>query len=196
MMPFHPRYFVYEDFPLIVFSDHTSGVIEFLIKFRTKGTYNHVMIMRRPGFFASQGNTYSEVPIHRYMDKGNRLKFVEIAGLTPVQKELIKASIERKLKLPWYKKMYDWVGIVGQAIGIKEINICGLNYCSEDVVCHLIPLIEHTEGQLKEAIASLPIHGSPDDLVEYFKLYPNIFVQRGKWESDEHDDCGSIKSTT
>ena len=170
-----PSNIVNSDCPLLVFSDHTSGLIGFLIKFRTRGSYNHTMWMIKPGYFCSQGNTYSEVPIERYMKKGNRLKFVFFKWLTPVQKEMICASIKKKLQLPCYKKAYDCVGIIGQVIGIKRININGLNYCSEDVVSHLVPLVEYLDGDLKEAISLIPLHGSPDDLNEYMKRNPFVF---------------------
>ncbi len=176
-----------EDFPLIVFSDYTSGLVEFAIKWKTKGEYNHVMYALRPGFFASQGNTYSEVSLDRYMKDGNRLKFVEVLGLTAVQRKLIVASIKAKIKLPWYKKMYDWIGIAGQAIGVKWINTPGLEYCSEDVPQHLKYMAEKglpENSALRSVISWIPKHTSPAELNTYFKKYPDFFRVYGRWDSD------------
>lgn len=174
------------DFPLIVFSDCTSGLIAALIKMRTDATYNHVMWAIEPGVFASQGNTYSKVPFKRYMMKTNRLKFVRVVGLAGIQKRIILASINKKLALPWYKKLYDWFGIFGQAVGIKSINVNGLNYCSEDVALHLTSIIEYvSDSKFCEALSLVPLHGSPEDLNIYFKQYPQYFEVYGRWEGDE-----------
>ena len=174
------------DLPLITLSDNSSGLLEFLIKFRTKGDYNHIMWAHRTGFFASQGNTYSESPASRYMKKGGRLKFYYVSGLSDTQKRLILSSIERKLNLPGWKKAYDWIGIFGQAIGIKKINTPGLNYCSEDVPYHLKFMAGHmAEGDTKRVIEAIPNHASPQELNEYFKQNPNVFVLWGKWEADD-----------
>lgn len=182
-----PRNIPEADFPLIVFSDHTSGLVEFAIKWRTKGGYNHTQWANRPGFFASQGNTYSEAPIDRYMKKGNRLKYVEILGLTPVQKKFILASINKKLALPWYKKLYDWIGIAGQAVGIKWINTPGLEYCSEDVPQHLKYMAEKSmpeDSALRKVIMAIPKHASPAEFNEYLKKHPDFFRTYGRWDSD------------
>lgn len=187
-MILNPHEIGYDDLPLIVLSDHSSGLIEWIIKWRTKGTYNHIMWLIFPGLLASQGNTYSMVPIERYMRYGNRLKFIEVAGLTDIEKIRIRISIEKKLKLPWWKKLYDWPGILGQALGVTGININGLNYCSEDVVSHLFPCIESVEGDLKEVLSQLPFHGSPEDLNDYFKQHPQHFKIYGRWDSDAKND--------
>lgn len=182
-----PRQLSNEDLPLIVFSDHTSGLIEFFIKFRTRGLYNHVMWMARPGFFASQGNTYSEAPLKRYMKPGSRLKFVAVLGLSPTQRGLIYASIGKKLKEPWIKKRYDWLGILGQATGLTWINTPWLEYCSEDVPQHLKYVAKHMsdDSEIAKVIRGIPQHTSPQELMEYCQAHPNVFKTVGKWESDD-----------
>lgn len=183
-----PRLLTDADAPLIVFSDHSSGFVEWLIKMRTKGDYNHVMWFYRQGFFASQGNTYSEAPLDRYMKHGNRLKFYRLIGITPVQKYLILASIRKKLSLPWWKKCYDWFGIFGQAIGVKWVNTPWLQYCSEDVPSHLKYMAESGIPEYENAhkvIMGIQKHFSPQELNDYFKQFPEIFQVYGKWEADD-----------
>lgn len=182
-----PKNIPQDELPLIALSDNSSGLLEFLIKFRTKGDYNHIMWAHRTGFFASQGNTYSEARAERYLKRGSRLKFYTIAGLNDIQKKLIVSSIDNKLNSVWWKKMYDWVGILGQAIGIKKINTPGLNYCSEDVPHHLKFMARHlAEGDTRKSIIlSIPNHASPQELNDYFKDNPACFVLWGKWEADD-----------
>jgi len=171
--------------PLIVFSDQTSGLFASLIKVWTKGAYNHVMWANRQGFFASQGNTYSEVEVDRYMKDNMRLKFWKIKKLTPVQKRFIIESINEKLKLPWYKKMYDWLGIIGQTIKIKFISTPGLDYCSEDVPQHLIEIMPYVDEDFAECLANLPKHAAPSELNKYFKKNKNHFEVYGTWDGDK-----------
>lgn len=176
------------DYPLIAFSDKTSGLIEFLIKFRTKGAYNHVMFLHRPGYFASQGNTYSEAPLSRYMKKGNRIKLVQIVGLSPVQRKLIIESINKKLKLPGFMKLYNWLGIAGQATGLKWLSFPGLEYCSQDVPQHIKYMAIKSmddEDVRKQVIRNIPKNPSPQELNEYFKNKPEHFKTYGKWEEDD-----------
>ncbi len=174
------------DLPLIVFSENTSGLLEFLINWRTKGEWNHVMWIIELGMVASQGNTYSEVPISRYLKKNGRLKFVKVFNLSDSEKLIIRDSILKKLKLPWYKKMYDWLGIVGQAVGIEWINTPWLEYCSEDVPQHLKYLAKfmRDNDQLKSIIEAIPQHTNPQELNEYFQKYPLFFSVYGEWDSD------------
>lgn len=185
-----PRCILSKDLPLIVFSDNTSGWLEFLIKFRTNGAWNHIMWMRRPWYFVSQGNAYSEIKVERYMKKGNRLKFVEILGLAKGDKELISATIQKKLNRPWWRKRYDYFGIVGQAMGINWINTPWLDYCSEDAVQHLkiwsgtLP----ADDERRKVIQAMGCHMNPQQVNEYFQNHPNVFKVYGEWSSDEDDD--------
>lgn len=186
MKPFDINNIPDDDCPLIVFSDYASGIWAAFIKMRTEASYNHAMWLLEPGFFASQGNTYSKVPIKGYMGKTNRLKFIRVKGLTSIQKRIICTSINRKLALPWWKKLYDWFGIFGQAVGLKTINVTGLNYCSEDVALHLTSIVDYVvDPKFKEALSLVPLHGSPEDLNIYFKQYPQYFEVYGRWEGDE-----------
>ena len=173
--------------PLIVFTDCTSGFIEWAIKWRTKGNYNHVQWMHKKAMFASQGNTYSEVPYTRYAKPGGRLKFVEVVFENREQKKFILDSIAKKLKMPWYKRMYDWIGIFGQAVGMKWINTPGLEYCSEDVPDHLKKLANSNvkiSDELRAVLLGIPDHCSPHDFNEYQKQNRDYFRVYGRWDSD------------
>lgn len=172
------------DFPLIVFADHTYGWVEAFIKIRTKGEYNHVMVAIAPDTFATQGGTYSKQPFKAYMKDGNRLKFVRIIGLTKEGANKILASVEEKLAMPWYRKTYDWLGILGQAIGIKKINSPLAEYCSEDVAQHVKACADTFPNKYKTILELMPAHGSPQDLNEYVKKYPSLFETYLRWDSD------------
>lgn len=185
----YPETIMASDLPLIVFSDSTSGLIEFIIKWRTKGSYNHVMWFINPCEFISQGNTYSKVPMKRYMKPNARLKFVALKGVTQDGIYVIKKSIKEKLALPWHKKAYNWIGILGQAIGLKFLNFPGLEYCSQDVPQHLkIALASCPAGfpaPLNGIIKNIPKNPSPQQFNEYLHdFHSTAFPVYGKWEGD------------
>lgn len=183
-----PKDLPLEGFPYLVFADKTYGWIESLIKIRTEGQYNHVMFAIAPDKFASQGGTYATFGFSAYMKKGNRLKFVEIVGLTDIQKGKIFESIGNKLNKPWYKKRYDFLGILGQAVGIKKVNNPWTDYCSEDVVEHIknMAKIIPYEDKRKKVFVLMPDHGSPQDLNDYIKQNPEQFKTVARWDYDEN----------
>lgn len=184
-----PRAIPAQDLPLLVFSDQTSGLMEFFIKFRTGGSYNHVMWCISPREFVSQGNTYAVVPMKRYMRKNSRLKFVSIKGVSPEGIDCLRKSIQEKLALPWYKKAYNWIGIVGQATGLKWLNFPGLEYCSQDVPQHLKVAVakcpEAYPSPLDGIIKNIPKNPSPQQFNEYLHdFHSTVFPVYGKWEGD------------
>lgn len=179
-----PREIKEDKFPFMVFSDHTSGLLEWIIKVRTTAQVNHAMWAHKPGYFASQGGTYSEVKMERYLKKGNRLYFVELKDFTLPQRQAILNSINEKLRLPWVKKRYDYLGLVGQAMGFKWINTPWLEYCSEDQPQHLKKKINNFSEEMQPIIRDIPYHAHPQQLMDYYKQYPKLFNLFGYWDGE------------
>lgn len=174
-----------KDLPLIVFSDTADGIISSVIKVNTGSEWNHVMILHKLGYCASQGLTYCEVSIDKYLRKNNRLKFYKINGINWLQKKVMHDSIEKKLELPWYRRFYDFLGIIGQAIQVRSFNTPFLDYCSEDVPFHLRAIAPFFDNSLARAIVkNLPPHASPEQLNQYLKDNPSVFSLYGVWDSD------------
>jgi len=161
------------DLPLIVLSDHSSGFIQWVIKFRTKANYNHGMSMIKPGEFASQGGTFSIAPLSRYMTSQSRLKFWKIKGLTDKEKALINRRINNRLNLPKWKRRYNWIGIFGQATGIKWISSPWVPFCSQQVKWDF----------LDGVIGGIPKHPSPKELNTIFKIHKRLELY-GRWSAD------------
>lgn len=146
------------DLPLIVFSANATGLIGWLIRWRTNASYSHVMWMHKPGLVATQNLTYKEVKIKKYMAKNSRMKFCKINGLTPVKKALIHAIICNRLKKPWWKRTYDFLGILGEALGLRWIQSPRVFYCSEQMA-----------NDLNKVVGGIPKRLSPTDLNKLFK---------------------------
>lgn len=172
------------DFPVVVFSDNSTGFFAFLIRWKTKGMYNHVMTMTDNDTIASQGlSTFKLVTLEEYKIRGNRLKFVGIK-LSEDGKSAVLNSINRKLEKKKIKKRYDYLGIIGQALGLKWLNNPWTDICSEDVVYHLKPAIPYEDGLMKKALESIHRHGSPADLNAKMKEHKDVFYVIDRWQWD------------
>lgn len=168
----NPKKIDWKDLPLIVFSDHSYGLIQWAIKVRTQGNYNHVMIMIEPDYFSSQGLRFERVPIEKYLLKNNRLKFWKIKDLTSEERKTIEQRIIRKLRAPWWKVNYDFLGIIGQAVGVTWLNIPWKQYCSESVI-----------NDIKDIVHVPDKHLAPEQLNEIFKIHSRMEVF-GRWAAD------------
>lgn len=155
--------------PLIVFSDHTSGFVQWLIKFRTNASYNHCMFQLYPGEYVSQGNVFSSILLDRYVKKNSRLKFWKIKDLKNWERNKLYNMVNKDLRLPWWKRLYDFTGILGQTLGIKKLNNPFSMYCSERVAKYL-----------RAILYDIPKHPSPADLNGLFKTHPRLEVY-GRW---------------
>lgn len=175
------------DLPLMVLSDHSSGFIQWIIKWRTKGNYNHIMGMIRPGEFASQGNVFSSVPLDRYMTKQSRLKFFGFKNLTPDKKILIMTKVIDRLnkKRRWWQILgdYDWIGIFGQAIGLPAVNNPLKTFCVEEVREDYLDGVIDLAYEKDGVIYRLPRHPNPRQTNEFLKNHPEI-VLYGRWTAD------------
>lgn len=143
-----------EQCPVFVFSDDPIGFVSWAIKWVTKGLRNHTMVMIRPGYFASQGARYKEMPVNLY--DGCTLKFWTVPNITLEQMLVIKDMVRTRLRQPWWKKGYDWLGIVGQLTRIKWIHFPFRNFCSEG------------DAKLLRVIFSdTPVRPDPDQLDKF-----------------------------
>lgn len=156
--------------PLLVLSDEVRGPISFLIKVHSKGNYGHTMWLIEPNVLASQGGLYKRVPLKKYLTGRHRLKFWK-PDLTGVEKtELIK-TINKALNQPWWKRMYDYVGIFGQLFRLKSIQLPFQNYCSE-----------RDSAYIRKYIPKIPLRPSPPELnracekIERMHYYGHYFL--------------------
>jgi hypothetical protein len=176
-----------EKFPLVVFASHSTSLFSFLIRWRTNGMYNHAMLQVNAVRFASQGVVaYDLVPVRDYKKRGNRLKFIHL-NINEDARKAVFESISEKLQKSKIKRRYDFLGIIGQAIGFKWLNNPWTHFCSEDIVHHIkkaIPYIKEDEEHTFQAILNLPKHGSPAEVNEYMKKLADVFVVVNRWSYD------------
>ena len=116
--------------PMLVFSDNLRSFLSSAIKTHEKGCYNHLMWLIRPGVIASQNFLFQAQPVSDYFN-GFRMKFWQCPEWTTVQRRQIVDAIESDLKKPWYRRMYDFLAILGQGIGVPALQTPGIDICSD-----------------------------------------------------------------
>lgn len=153
-----------EDLPLIVLVDNRRSWLGWSIKAHSEGNYNHVCEMHKLGMVASQDFCgFREVKIEKYLKPYIQMKFWKPC-LYEADKILWLEQIRRNLEKPWFKKMYDYLGIAGHLIKIKWVNIPWLKYCYERVRDNLVSFCD----------VRLPPQGTPSDINEACKEAEDI----------------------
>lgn len=163
-----------DDFPLVILIDDKRSFLGFAIKARSGGNYSHIMDMYRPGICATQSPLgFKDIKISRYLQPQFQVKAWCYEGATDEQKQAWKDIIKLGLKEPWYKRAYDFLGIIGYLIPGKlsrKINIPWLKYCSERVAEHLRAVFN----------INIPKHSSPVEINKILKKHPKFKVY-GYW---------------
>lgn len=160
-----------EALPLLVFTDDVRGFISFGIKVHSKGNYNHTMMLIEPNVLTSQGVLYRRVPLEKYMTGRHRLKFWQ-PDLSHFKKVRLIETIEEALNQPWWRRTYDYVGILGQLIRLRCIQNPFQSYCSE-----------RDSAYLREYIPEIPLRPSPSVLNKACEEIEKM-VYYGHWFMD------------
>ena len=180
-----PREIPITDGPFIVLANTTNDIIADAIDIRTNASYDHAMVCIHQGKFCTQGMTYAEVPMENYMKRGSELKFIKLVNNNPAFSFAFTQAVLARIALPWYKKMYDFLGIFGQAIGCPWIHTPGLMYCSVVDVLLLKSCAVNLPSPDNAIINGIPNESNPQNLDDFFKANPTVFETYGIYLSDE-----------
>lgn len=187
-----PRLLLEPQEPFIVLCNETS-LISTAIDWRTNipgiHPWDHAMISINPGLFACQSmgifNAYKEVPMSDYMTKGTQLGFVQLVNSNPGFVNAFTKSVQKRLTARWYVTQYDYIGVfVGQALGIDWIHTPGLEYCSVDVIRHLVNACPYLPKEDQLVINSISRETNPEVLWQIILNNPQTFFVYGYYNSD------------
>jgi hypothetical protein len=117
--------------PLAVLSSTVTSPFAFGIINVRKSIWNHFMWMHKPGYFASQGFTYSEVPVKKYFGFDHRLKFWRNPNWSEFERQSLIAEINRWLSKPAFSTRYDFLAILGQFLKIAWLQNPATKICSD-----------------------------------------------------------------
>jgi hypothetical protein len=160
----------------IVLNDNRNGFIGWFIKAHESGVYNHAMMSRKTGMLVSQADVLKEIPVDIYLKSTNFLKFWRVKNLTPDEFLTINAFMDHRLSLPWWKRSYDYAGLIGQAFPfLRWFQMPGLNFCSEFVALAMRSV---------KRFSYIDPQRSPVYLDKVFKDHPDDFEVCGHWYSD------------
>lgn len=159
--------------PTIVLLDNLQGFIPFLIKSHEKGNYSHIMWLLNDGKCASQDpQGYRIRDISEFMFPKYRMKFFKIKD--DVSRMAIYDKVSTDLESN-KGKMYDFLGIIGQALRLPWIQNPWKKFCSERVAEDL---------RVCYNCKDLKAEPSPADLNTYFINRPLKFELLGHWFCD------------
>ena len=140
-------------------TDNLRSFISWGIRKHTHGNYSHIGLIVHPKMFASQLTTFREVPVEKYMKRYYRLKFYGLKA-NEETKQLIIQRVEKILSLPFYKRIYDYLGILGQFLRFRKLQNPFAYYCSEIITDILEPFHKfpprRTPSELNRLMANSP----------------------------------------
>lgn len=159
--------------PMMVLSDNLRNIFSAGIKAHTHGCYGHFMWLIAPGTLASmQTNGFKRVKLESFI-KDNRLKLWWCPEWTSDQRKQIIAAIEKKLKLPWYKRRYDFLAYIGQLTGWRWIQSPWAEICSESF------------GFVKVAEPEFNIvNPNPEDINDWLEKHQPRYQVYGRYTPD------------
>ena len=185
-----PRLLLQFQEPFIVLCNQ-NDLIAKAIDWRTdiKGIkpFDHAMLSINTGKFACQSmgifNAYKEIPMSDYMTKGTTLGFVQLVNSSPDFISAFNKSVQKRLTSPWWVTQYDYLGIFGQAIGVPWIHTPGLEYCSVDVLRHLVNACPYLPKSDQLVINAIPREINPEALWQIILDSPKTFFVYGIYDS-------------
>jgi hypothetical protein len=158
------------DLPLLVLADGPRSLFSFAIKVHQRGYYGHAMWLYRldkegEPICASQGWTFKEVPLSKYFKK-SYIKLWRSRNWGADERYIVRRRIDSMMQRPWWKRRYDYLGILGQAVYLRWVNFPFRDYCSESAAKPLRDLVG--DGfDVK--------HPSPTDINKWCKTQPDFY---------------------
>lgn len=172
-----PRLIPTSEGPMIVSKGGGTDLMSRLIRWRTKSWCEHSMLFVNQGEFVweSAASWYGPGPMDSYLTPGTCLRFYRLVDINPAAVIALNNYIATRLASPWYDKTYDWVGIVGEAIGFPKIHTPGLEYCSVDAIHALEAMGTAIGGDSENIIAAIPPEENPGYLDLVMNQYVSVF---------------------
>jgi hypothetical protein len=127
-------------------------------------------------------NAYKQGPMRTYMNPGTQLGCVTLVNNNPAFDSSFSKSVQKRLTAPWWVTQYDYLGIFGQAIGVPFIHTPGLEYCSVDVIRHLVNACPNLPKEDQSVINSIPPETNPEELWQIVLNNPSVFSVYGIYQ--------------
>lgn len=161
---------------IIDFSTHIPGV----------DPEDHAMLSINKGEFVWESmtlwNAYKQGPMDGFMAQGGQLKFVQLVNNNPQFTNAFIKSVQQRLSRPGLENSYDFLGVIGQAIKMPWVHTPGLEYCSVDVIRHLVNACPYLPKEDQMVINNIPRETNPEALWQIILNNPKTFLFYGQWD--------------
>lgn len=183
--------------PWLVFNNNTKDPIAQVIDLATNipsiDPEDHAMLSINPGEFVWESmtlwNAYKQGSMAQYLVPGGQLKFVTLVNNNINFSNAFSKSVQKRLSRPGIENSYDFLGVFGQAVGRiipgaqNIIHTPGLEYCSVDVIRHLVNACPYLPKADQQVINNIPPETNPERLWQIMLNNPQTFLFYGQWDS-------------
>jgi hypothetical protein len=122
----------WDHYPIFMYSDGGS-LFAWLIRKFDDSAGSHLWTLIANDAIANQSLTFRIVPVEAM--KHYTTKLIWNPEFNTDQRRIMMESILARLSLPWYKRLYDVIGLVGELlekVGIR-LNLSKFDFCTEAV---------------------------------------------------------------
>jgi len=173
--------------PRLVFTSQ-SELVSDVIELCEDGSFNqdfdvsHMMTLTMPGLFNCQDpGGFRQIPVKDYMVKGTKIFFFSFVNINPQAYQAMCQAVDSKLARPWWQKSYDWLQIVGQAVGLKWLHFPGTDDCSEEGVREMKAMGPYLPNSDNALIQSINNQSNPQDVLNLCLKNTDTFSFDGLW---------------
>ena len=122
----------WDHYPIFMYSDGGS-LFGWLIRKADDSAGSHLWTLVGNDAIANQSFTFRLVPVSKMQHYTTKL--IYNPDFTPEQRKVMLESIFERLELPWYRRLSDVVGLVGELlerVGL-HLNLGKFDFCSESI---------------------------------------------------------------
>lgn len=155
-----------KNFPYVMLTYNYKSFFNIGTAIRTSSCYTHACWLSGKNTVSTQNWKMKQVSFSEYLDGKTRIKLISGKNWTNAQKESIKWKIQDDVNA---KGRYDYLGILGQLIGIPSLNANGRHYCSEEVT----DILKGTDRFFKDTFNIE--HPNPSEINKYVMAHSDRY---------------------
>ena len=140
---------------------------------------SHMMTLTKPGFFNCEAppQGFHQIPVQNYMTKGTNIYVFSFVNMNPQAYEAWCTIVNARLG----KEGYDFLQILGQAIGLDFLHMPGDEDCSEEGVYEMKGVAPYLGAHNCQIIDMLSNQANPQQAINFCLQNPTIINFDGMW---------------
>ena len=158
----HAKQIAIHSLGALVLTDNLWSFMSWRIKRHTHGRYQHVMWLAG-GQLYSQEWVLLRRGMSEFLNGNHRVKIITCTEWPEQRLKQARRLMDRKMRRPWWERLYDPLGILGQRLRLTWLQLPWLDYCSESVASVLNKIDQRFSNS----------HPSPADLNQVAQCLPD-----------------------